>query len=164
MDSLVQAWLPVPRTQRKRLTRLLPKDPRESAIAIGLRYVSCTGQGLTRKRFGAGFAYFDAAGNKVRDKDIIRRIRSLVLPPAWTNVWICSSPQGHLQATGIDARGRRQYRYHPLYRQVRNQTKFSRMLEFGKVLPAIRQRVARDLKREGLGREKVLATVVRLLA
>lgn len=93
----------------------------------------------------------------------MRRIRSLVIPPAWTNVWICSLPHGHLQALGIDARGRKQYRYHPLYRQVRNHTKFSRLLDFGKVLPEIRQRVNRDLALPGLPREKVLATVVRLL-
>jgi DNA topoisomerase-1 len=102
-------------------------------------------------------------GAPVRDKDVLQRIRSLVLPPAWENVWICPLEHGHLQATGIDARGRRQYRYHPQYRLIRNQTKFHRMLDFAKALPGIREQVERDLKRPGLPREKVIATVVRLL-
>ncbi|MDQ6700225.1 MAG: DNA topoisomerase IB [Acidobacteriota bacterium] len=129
----------------------------------GLRYISGSVPGFTRKRVGKGFCYVDLSGKPIRDKEEMRRIRSLVIPPAWTNVWICSLPHGHLQALGIDARGRKQYRYHALYRQVRNHTKFSRLLDFGKVLPEIRQRVNRDLALPGLPREKVLATVVRLL-
>ncbi len=149
------------RTRRKQL--ILPTDPVQSAAVAGLRYISVTGPGFSRKRAGNGFCYVDLSGKPIRDKEELRRIRSLVIPPAWTNVWICTLPHGHLQALGIDARGRKQYRYHPLYRQIRNQTKFSRLLDFGKVLPEIRQRVNRDLTSPGLSREKVLATVVRLL-
>jgi DNA topoisomerase-1 len=142
---------------------VLPKDPRKSAAIAGLRYVSWTSPGLRRRRCGKGFAYLDPDGRVVRDKDVLRRIRSLVLPPAWENVWICPLEHGHLQAIGGDARGRRQYRYHPQYRQIRNQTKFHSMLDFAQALPAIREQVERDLRRPGLTREKVLATIVRLL-
>ena len=141
----------------------LPKDPRQSAVIAGLRYVTCTSPGLHRKRAGKGFAYTDQHGALIRDQEVLKRIRSLVLPPAWKDVWICPSPVGHLQATGIDARGRRQYRYHPGYRQVRNHTKFGRMLDFAKALPSIRARVDEDLALPGTPREKVTATVVRLL-
>lgn len=116
-----------------------------------------------RKRAGSGFTFIDPEGRRLRDRAELKRIRSLVIPPAWTKVWICPSPQGHLQAVGYDIRGRRQYRYHPLYRQVRNHTKFSRMLDFAKALPGIRRRVQEDVGRTGLPREKVLATVVQLL-
>jgi len=105
----------------------------------------------------------DADGHPVRDKNVLTRIRSLVIPPAWRDVWICPLENGHLQATGIDARGRRQYRYHPQYRRIRNQTKFHQMLDFARALPGIRERVEQDLALSGLPREKVLATVVRLL-
>jgi DNA topoisomerase-1 len=105
----------------------------------------------------------DPDGKPVRDKNVLQRIRSLVIPPAWRDVWICPQQNGHLQATGIDARGRRQYRYHPQYRLIRNQTKFHQMIEFSRALPAIRERVEQDLSLSGLPREKVLATVVRLL-
>ena len=149
----------MPRSARTRL----PKDPRQSAIVAGLRYVTCTSPGFRRKRAGTGFTYVDAKGAKIRDPETLRRIRSLVLPPAWEDVWICSCAEGHLQATGIDARGRRQYRYHPHYRQIRNHTKFHRTLDFAKALPTIRERVNRDLALPGLPREKVTATVVRLL-
>lgn len=141
----------------------LPKDPRKSALIAGLRYVSCSSPGLLRKKRGAGFAYIDSDGRPVRDKAVLQRIQSLVLPPAWRQVWICPLEQGHLQATGIDARGRRQYRYHPQYRSIRNLTKFHSMLDFAKALPGIREHVERDLRRHGLPREKVIATVVRLL-
>jgi DNA topoisomerase-1 len=107
--------------------------------------------------------YFDLNGQPVRDNETLHRIRSLVLPPAWRQVWICPHPQGHLQATGIDARGRRQYRYHAEYRKVRNETKFGRMLEFAQALPGIRAQVERDMRSPGLSREKVVATVVNLL-
>jgi DNA topoisomerase I len=144
-------------------TRRLPNDPRKSAKLAGLRYVHCGSPGIQRKRSGKGFAYFDSEGRPIRDRATLERIRSLVLPPAWENVWICASPDGHLQATGVDARNRRQYRYHPHYRQIRNHTKFHRMLDFAKALPAIRTRVAKDLKSTGLPRQKVIATIVKLL-
>ncbi len=141
----------------------LPKDPKKSALIAGLRYVSCSSPGLLRRKRGTGFAYFDREGRQVRNKQVLQRIRTLVLPPAWEQVWICPLEEGHLQATGIDARGRRQYRYHPQYRLIRNQTKFHSLLDFAKALPEIRAQVERDLRRQGLPREKVIATVVRLL-
>ncbi|MDQ6665879.1 MAG: DNA topoisomerase IB [Acidobacteriota bacterium] len=149
------------RARRKRL--MLPTDPVASAAVAGLRYISKTGAGITRRKVGSGFCFLGLDGKPIRDKEELRRIRSLVIPPAWSNVWICPSPQGHLQATGTDVKMRRQYRYHPLYRQIRNHTKFSRMIDFGKVLPSIRERVQNDLALSGLQRQKVLATVVRLL-
>ncbi len=112
---------------------------------------------------GRGFSYIGPDGRVVRDPETIERIRRLVIPPAWRQVWICASAQGHIQAVGRDARGRKQYRYHPSYRHFRNQTKFGRMLEFAVALPAIRQRVEQDLRLSGLPKNKVLATVVRLL-
>ena len=138
-------------------------DPLESAAEAGLRYVRCGGPCIARVRQGRGFRYFDASGKPLRDPKQLARIRSLVIPPAWTKVAICPSPNGHLQAVGIDARGRKQYRYHPRYRAIRDQAKFSRMIAFGAVLAIIRRRVEEDLKRPGLSKQKVLATVVRLL-
>jgi DNA topoisomerase-1 len=119
--------------------------------------------GLRRQKSGRGFRYLDADGKAVRDTATLARIRSLVIPPAYTDVWICPDPKGHLQATGRDARGRKQYRYHPRWRVVRDETKFGRMLAFGAALPGIRARVDEDLALSGLPRRKVLATVVRLL-
>lgn len=136
---------------------------RESAEAAGLRYVTDAWPGIRRRRTRSGFRYVDAAGTPVRDATRLERIRALAIPPAWTDVWICPTARGHLQATGRDAKGRKQYRYHPQYRAVRDETKFDRMFAFSAVLPAIRVRVERDLGREGLPREKILATVVRLL-
>jgi len=141
----------------------LPTDPFESARVAGLRYVSDETPGIVRKRAGRGFCYLDADGKPVTDGETLARIRSLVIPPAWTGVWICALKHGHLQAVGRDARGRKQYRYHPLYRAVRDATKFSRMAAFAAVLPAIRKRVHADLALQGLPRNKILATVVRLL-
>jgi DNA topoisomerase-1 len=135
----------------------------ESAKLAGLRYVSETGPGLHRRRAGRGFVYLAAAGHRVRDASTLRRIRSLVIPPAWTQVWICAAPTGHLQAVGRDARGRKQYRYHARWRQVRDETKYTRMLAFARALPHIRARTGRDLAGPGLTRDKVLAAVVRLL-
>ena len=112
---------------------------------------------------GKDFAYVGPSGRPVRDPRILRRIRSLVIPPAWADVWICPSPWGHLQAVGRDARGRKQYRYHPQYRRHRDQTKFGHMIAFGKALPGIRRQVNKDLRLEGLPRNRVLAAVVRLL-
>jgi DNA topoisomerase-1 len=141
----------------------LPLDPEQSAVLIGLRYIRCGGPGFERRRAGKGFMYLDLDGKAIRDRDTLRRIRSLVLPPAWEKVWISPLANGHLQATGVDARGRRQYRYHPQYRLIRNHTKFHRMLDFAKALPGIRARVDNDLKQPSLTREKVVATVVALL-
>ncbi len=135
----------------------------DHAKAAGLRYVTDASPGIRRKRAGRGFSYVGLDGKPIRDREEIRRIRSLVIPPAWTDVWICPESNGHLQATGRDAKGRKQYRYHPRYREIRDETKFDRMLAFSEVLPAIRERVERDLGRPGLPRNKVLATVVRLL-
>jgi len=129
----------------------------------GLRYVSDAGDGIRRRRAGAGFVYVDAQGRRVRDPETLQRIRSLVVPPAWRDVWICASAHGHIQAVGRDARGRKQYRYHPRWRAVRDETKYTRMLAFARALPRIRARVDADLARRGLPRAKVLATVVRLL-
>ena len=138
-------------------------EPAESAKAVGLRYVNDEQAGIKRIKAGAGFRYEDAEGKPVRDEATLKRIRSLVIPPAWTDVWICSREDGHLQATGRDAKGRKQFRYHPLWREVRDATKYDRMIEFGEALPRVRQRVARDIAKPGLSREKVLATIVRLI-
>lgn len=138
-------------------------DPVAAARAAGLRYVHDYHPGIRRLRAGKGFRYVGPDGKTVRDADTLRRIRSLVIPPAWTDVWICPLANGHLQATGRDARGRKQYRYHPRWRAVRDETKYDRMIVFGLALPRIRGRVAEDLARPGLPRAKVLATVVRLL-
>jgi DNA topoisomerase-1 len=138
-------------------------EPREASRAAGLRYVSDQSPGIRRLRRGDSFTYQDPDGKTVRDRATLKRIKALAIPPAWTDVWICPIANGHLQATGRDQRGRKQYRYHARWRQVRDEHKFSRMLAFGRALPRIRARVDEDLKRPGLGREKVLATVVRLL-
>jgi DNA topoisomerase-1 len=138
-------------------------DPIESAAIVGLRYVNDAMAGIRRVRRGRGFVYVDAEGQPVNGEPHLARIRALVIPPAWSDVWICPTPNGHLQATGRDARGRKQYRYHPRYRAVRDETKYDRMIAFGRALPVIRRRVQHDLGLPGLPREKVLATVVRLL-
>jgi DNA topoisomerase-1 len=138
-------------------------DPAESAKMAGLRYVSDTIPGIRRRRAGKGFYYVDAEGKRVREKETLSRIKSLVIPPAWTGVWICPNPKGHLQATGRDARGRKQSRYHPRWREVRDETKYERMMIFGVALPMIRERVEQDLGLQGLPRPKVLATIVRLM-
>lgn len=138
-------------------------EPVESARAAGLRYVTDERPGITRRRRGKNFAYLAANGSVIRDKETLSRIKSLVIPPAWETVWICPTEHGHIQATGRDARGRKQYRYHPRWHEVRDETKYGRMMAFGKALPRIRRRAARDLKLPGLPRPKVLAAVVRLL-
>jgi DNA topoisomerase-1 len=141
-----------------------PTDPLESAAIAGLRYVRAEGPGIGRVRTGKNtFRYVSADGKPVTDEATLNRIRSLVIPPAWEDVWICPSANGHLQAVGRDARGRKQYRYHPEYRHVRDQTKYGRMLAFGAALEKIRTRVEEDLKLQGLPKNKVLATVVKLL-
>ena len=144
-------------------SKLPPPDPVESAKAAGLVYVYDESRGITRRRAGKGFVYLDADGKNIEDPETLGRIQSLVIPPAWENVWICPSPRGHIQAVGRDARGRKQYKYHEKFRQVRDQTKYGRMLQFVRALPGIRRRVRRDLRKKGLQREKVLAAVVRLL-
>ena len=138
-------------------------DPVVSAKSAGLRYVTGEGPGILRRRAGKGFTYLGVDGKPVRDKATLHRIRSLVIPPAWENVWICPFENGHIQAVGRDARGRKQYRYHPRYREVRDEVKFGRMVAFGAVLPKIRQKVAEDLALPGLPRRKVVAAVVRFL-
>ena len=135
-----------------------------AARAAGLRYVDDTQPGLHRRKAGKGFAYRDADGHAVRDAEVLARIRSLAVPPAYTDVWICSWPNGHLQATGRDARGRKQYRYHPDWAKVRGEGKFDRIIAFGETLPKLRRRLRADLRRSGFPREKVLAIVVALLA
>ena len=138
-------------------------QPIQSAHAAGLRHVSDAGPGLARKRAADGFRYSNAEGRAVRDRATLARIRALAIPPAWEDVWICPREDGHLQATGRDARGRKQYRYHPQWREVRDETKYGRMAAFGRALPRIRRRVQKDLALPELPREKILATVVRLL-
>jgi DNA topoisomerase-1 len=138
-------------------------DPADSAEEAGLRYVSDDRPGYRRKANGTEFEYFDTEGKRIRDEQRVLRIKRLAIPPAWIDVWISPSPNGHLQATGRDARRRKQYRYHERWRELRDENKFARLADFAKALPQIRKRVQHDIKLRGLPREKVLATVVRLL-
>jgi DNA topoisomerase I len=135
----------------------------DSAKAAGLQYVSDYLPGIRRKRNGRGFAYYAPDGSLITDKDQIKRFKKLVIPPAWTEVWICPFPDGHLQVTARDARGRKQYRYHPEFRAARDGTKFERLFDFGDIIWKIRERVERDILLDGLPRDKVFATVVWLL-
>ena len=151
----------VPRTVRPEPTE--PADPRAVARDAGLRYANDARPGITRHRSGRGFTYRDPDGTTIRDREVIGRIKALAIPPAWTDVWICPWPTGHVQARGRDARGRKQYRYHPAWHERRGTDKFGRMLAFAEAMPRIRQRCDADLARRGLPREKVLAAVVRLL-
>jgi DNA topoisomerase I len=137
--------------------------PQAAAEEAGLRYVTGDGPCIRRIRHGHSFRYLGVNGRPLRDERHLKRVRSLVIPPAWEDVWICPSANGHLQAVGRDARGRKQYRYHPRYRSHQDEAKFNRMIAFGTVLALMRARVERDLRRHGLPREKVLATVVKLL-
>jgi DNA topoisomerase-1 len=149
---------------RKRSKSLeIVTDPAESAKAGGLRYVSNAKPGIRRQTKGKGFRYFNPDGSPVTDEATLGRIRSLVIPPAWRGVWICPTANGHMQATGRDARGRKQSRYHPHWREVRDDTKYERMMLFAAALPKIRKRVEHDLALPGLPREKILAAIVRLL-
>src|SRR3954462_756019 len=127
-----------------------------------LRRADCSAPGLTRRRHGRGFSYVDADGTTADDPEDLERVAELGIPPAWKDVWICPDPRGHLQATGRDARGRKQYRYHVDWRAARDETKFDRASAFAAALPSIRARTAADVARPGLSREKVLATVVQL--
>jgi DNA topoisomerase I len=132
-------------------------------LAAGLRHADDSQPGITRKRLKQAFAYFDVNGKRIEDEREIARINALAIPPAYADVWICPDPRGHIQATGRDARGRKQYRYHPQWRETRDADKFGRMVAFGCALPKIRARVERDLARRGMPREKVIAAVVQLL-
>jgi DNA topoisomerase-1 len=139
------------------------EEHRETAARAGLRYVTDGVPGIRRQRAGTGWAFYWPDGERIADREERRRISALAIPPAWTDVWICSDAVGHIQATARDARGRKQYRYHPLYRAARDKSKFRRMLEFSEILPDIRERVERDLRAGDLTRRQILATVVRLL-
>ena len=128
-----------------------------------LRRVDCSSPGIRRRRRGKGFEYIDGDGNKITDPEVLARIAELVIPPAWEDVWICPYPMGHIQATGVDARGRKQYRYHDKWRERRDQEKFDSMIAFARALPLMRKRVQRQLRRDGIDRDRVLAAAVRLL-
>ena len=128
-----------------------------------LRRIDCATPGITRRRRGRGFEYLDESGERIEDEDAIERIRALAIPPAWEEVWICTNPLGHIQATGVDMRGRKQYRYHDLWRERRDREKFESMVEFARSLPKLRDRVQRDLRKRRISRERVLACAVRLL-
>jgi DNA topoisomerase-1 len=145
------------------MTRPPVPDPERSAEDAGLRYVTDAEPGIRRRRAGRGFTYIGPDEARMTDRARLAWIRSLAIPPAWTDVWICTSRRGHLQATGRDARRRKQYRYHPDWRATRDGAKFERMIAFGQALPRIRRRVEKDLRRRGLSRERVLAAVVLLL-
>lgn len=158
----------VDKTQRRAERQLIglaevAQDPKVSACEAGLRYVTGEGPGIRRRRAGNGFVYIGADSKPVRERATLERIKSLVIPPAWTDVWICPSENGHIQAVGRDARGRKQYRYHARYREVRDAAKFDKMVAFGAVLPKIRKRVAYDLSLPGLSQRKVIAAIVRLM-
>src|SRR5688572_5859500 len=140
-----------------------PVDPKEAAEAAGLVYVSDEDRGLRRERAGDGFRYLKAGGSEVDDEATLERIRKLAIPPAWEEVWICPKVTGHIQATGRDVKGRKQYKYHPQFREVRESTKYEHMMEFAKALPSVRAKLAEHMALRGLPREKVLATVVHLL-
>jgi DNA topoisomerase I len=140
-----------------------PADPQEAAENAGLNYVSEVEPGIRRKKCRSRFVYFGVSGTKIHDKAVLKRIRKLAIPPAWTDVWVCSKSNGHLQATGRDAKGRKQYRYHPAFREVRDTTKYEHIVEFAKSLPAIRAKVKEHMGLNGLSRDKVLATIVDLM-
>ena len=142
---------------------LQPDDPELHAEEAGLLYINDDQPGVTRRRAGKGFAYIGPSGRRITDADRIAWFKGLAIPPAWTDVWISPIRRGHIQATGRDARGRKQYRYHPRWRAVRDEAKYGRLIEFARALPRIRRRTDRDLRRRGLPREKVLALIVQLL-
>jgi DNA topoisomerase I len=142
---------------------LEPDDPELHAEEAGLRYITDDVEGVRRRRAGKGFSYIGPGGRRITDAERIAWFKRLAIPPAWTDVWISPIRSGHIQATGRDARGRKQYRYHPRWREVRDAAKYGRLIEFARALPRIRRRTERDLRRRGLPREKVLALVVRLL-
>ena len=138
-------------------------EHQNAAARAGLRYVTDAFAGIRRKRAGRGWVFYAPNGARIRDPDKRRRLKSLAIPPAWTDVWICPDPNGHIQATARDARGRKQYRYHSSYREACDQSKFRRMLEFSEIPPQLRERVERDLSADDLSRRQLLGTVIRLL-
>jgi DNA topoisomerase I len=138
-------------------------DPRDAAESAGLRYISDDRPGIRRKKVGTGFTYTRPDGSRLAKRETLKRIKALAIPPAWTDVWICPFADGHIQATGRDAKGRKQYRYHPRFREVRESTKYEHMVAFADALPAIREKVREHMSLRGLPREKLLATVVHLL-
>ncbi|HEX6632317.1 MAG TPA: DNA topoisomerase IB [Usitatibacter sp.] len=139
------------------------REHRKAAARAGLRYVTDAFAGITRRRAGSGWIYFEPDGTRISDPEKRRRLNSLAIPPAWTDVWICPDPDGHIQATARDARGRKQYRYHADYRAARDRSKFRRMTEFSEALPLLRERIERDLRAPELSRRQIIATVIRLL-
>lgn len=145
------------------MSREKRSDPQDVARAAGLRYVTDEIPGIRRRRRGGGFAYYAPDGKLIRDADTLARIRSLVIPPAWRDVWICPHPSGHLQATGRDDAGRKQYRYHTAWNDRTSRVKYGNLAEFARCLPGLRKRIRRDLSRGDLSRRSVVATVVRLL-
>src|SRR6059058_5145320 len=147
----------------KALEAVFAAESAEAAEEAGLHYISDDRPGYTRRGNNGEFEYLDTQGKRIRDEQRLLRIKRLAIPPAWTDVWICPSASGHIQATGRDARRRKQYRYHERWRELRDENKFDRLADFANALPKIRRRVARDIRLPGLPREKVLATVVRLL-
>ncbi|HEY2824486.1 MAG TPA: hypothetical protein VGI83_02980, partial [Gemmatimonadales bacterium] len=146
-----------------RVSTAAGEDHVATAAAAGLTYVTDSEVGVTRKRVGSGFAYYQPDGTLIRDRAERRRFAALGIPPAWEDVWICPDPNGHIQVTARDAKGRKQYRYHPRFRARRDQSKFGRMLTFSEGLPKLREQIERDLRPPGLSRRKLLATLVRLL-
>lgn len=158
MEASTEQMIQLP----KRKLKAILHDAEKAAKAVDLVYVSDTALGISRVKRGNSFSYL-LDSKPIKDKEALKRIKSLVIPPAWDNVWICSLPNGHLQATGLDTLKRKQYRYHSLWHVLRNHTKFYRLHEFGKVLPAIRLQLEKDLALPGLPVEKVLATVVSLM-
>jgi len=149
--------------QQEVFKHYLETAPEASAESVGLRYVSDDRPGYHRKPWGRGFTYLDSSGEHVQDAELRQRFEALTIPPAWEDVWICDDPMGHIQVTGRDDKGRKQYIYHPLWEETRAQTKFERLIPFGETLPSLRAQVNRDLGRHKLSREKVLAIVVYLL-
>ena len=145
------------------MTSLRTKEHRKRAVRAGLVYVTDAFAGISRKRAGTGWAYYAPNGARIRDADKRQRLNKLAIPPGWTDVWICPDPDGHIQATARDVRGRKQYRYHASYREACDKSKFRRMLEFSEGLPRLRERMERDLRGDDLSRRQILATVIRLL-
>ncbi len=139
------------------------KDPEKSAERAGLNYVHDDSPGITRRRAGKGFSYKDVKGKTIKDETVRARINALAIPPAYSDVWICPDPDGHIQATGLDDKGRKQYRYHPRWSEVRDEAKFTRLIAFAHALPAIRERTGTDMRARKLSREKVLAAIIQLL-
>jgi DNA topoisomerase-1 len=153
----------VPKKKARKKSASKRHEYRKSAVRAGLYYVSDGMPGLTRRRCGRGWSYFDVDGTRIADPAVRERIAALVIPPAWTDVWICPDPDGHLQVTARDGRGRKQYRYHPEYRAIRDQFKFRRMMDFSEILPILREQLEYDLRAGEMTRRQILATVVWLL-